>query len=384
MSTIRFQQVNVPAGVIDLGVGQPQNALLPHEHFRRAAERQFAGAGSEHLQYGAEWGDGHLRLALAAYLTGAYGCPVDPAHLFVTNGNSQALDQICTMLAAPGDVVVVEEPTYFHALTILRDHGLEVIGVPVDGDGLDVDALAVALDAQTGRGRRVAFVYTIPTYQNPTGTTMTTARRDLLVDVCRERGVLVVADEVYHLLAYGDPPPPPLSAYVGRGPVVSLGTFSKILAPGVRLGWAHGAPDLLGRLAGSGLVDSGGGLNPIPGALVTTILEEGWQAEILDGLRSTYSSRVATMATALRTHLPAEVGYEVPEGGYFFWLTLPDGVSAEELRARAVVHGVDGRHGALFSCRGGLADRLRLSFAYYDEADIEDGIARLGRAFAQM
>ncbi|MGD9700843.1 MAG: PLP-dependent aminotransferase family protein [Acidimicrobiia bacterium] len=384
MSTIRFQQVNVPPGVIDLGVGQPQNALLPHSYVRRAAERQFGTRGSEYLQYGAEWGDGHLRLALGRYLTEAYGCPVEAEHLFVTNGNSQALDLLCTVLTRPGDVVVVEEPTYFLALNIFRDHGLDVVSVRVDADGLVIDELEDELARLAADGRQVGFVYTIPTFQNPTGSTLSPDRREQLADVSRRRDVIVVADEVYHLLHYGDAvPPAPMSAYVDRAPILSIGTFSKILAPGLRLGWVHGEPELVGRLAGSGLVESGGGLNPVPCTLVAAILEEGWQAEYLQTLRLTYGRRVETMAAALREHVPDWVGYDVPDGGYFFWLTLPAHVDAADVRRSAARFDVDVRHGALFSSRQGLRHELRISFAYYDEADIVEGVTRLGRALTE-
>jgi DNA-binding transcriptional MocR family regulator len=379
VSTIRFQQVNVRPGTIDLGVGQPQNALLPNELMRWAAERKFGGAESDYLQYGAEWGDGHLRLALGRYLTDAYGCPVAAEHLFITNGNSQALDLLCTVLTEPGDVVIVEEPTYFLALNIFRDHRLDVVSVRVDSDGLVVDELDVELAALAAAGRRVRFIYTIPTYQNPTGATLTLERREQLVEVSGRHDVLVVADEVYHLLHYGQAmPPAPMSAYIDRGPILSIGTFSKILAQGLRLGWVHGSPERLEHLAGSGLVESGGGLNPVPCALVAAILEEGWQADYLLELRSTYGRRVGTMAGALSAQLPDWVEYDVPDGGYFFWLTLPAPMDAAEVRERATRAGLDFRHGALFSGRGGLQRHLRLSFAYYEDGDIVEGVRRLG------
>ena len=146
MSTIQFQQVVVAEGVIDLGVGQPNNAILPVDYVRRAAEMQFSDS-PEFLQYGAEWGDGYHRLALADFLTQSYGVPIDPERLFTTNGNSQALEMLCTVLTKPGDVVIVEEPTYFLAFQMFRDHGLEIRGVPIDNDGLVVEALLAEVAA---------------------------------------------------------------------------------------------------------------------------------------------------------------------------------------------------------------------------------------------
>lgn len=380
MSTIQFQQVVVPEGVIDLGVGQPNSTILPFDYIRRAAALEFAET-SEFLQYGAEWGDGHHRIALGEYLTGAYGVPVDPEQLFSTNGNSQALDMLCTMLTEPGDVVIVEEPTYFLAFQMFRDHGLDIRGVPIDRDGIVVDALVEAVSELRLAGKRIAFAYTIPAFQNPTGVTMSKARRDALAAAARDCDVLIVADEVYHLLRHASGSmPPPLSAYVDDAPVLSIGTFSKILAPGLRLGWVHGSTDRLRVLADSGLILSGGGLNPVPSSLATAMMRAGWQTEFVNWLRATFARRSAVMVAALREHMPDWVQFDVPEGGYFVWLRLPSGTDGAVLRARAKEHGVDVRHGAQFSPTGALANHLRLSYAYYDDDEIAEGIARLGTA----
>jgi DNA-binding transcriptional MocR family regulator len=384
VSTIQFQQVVVPEGVIDLGVGQPNNSILPVEYVRQAAEMQFTDS-PEFLQYGAEWGDGHHRVALGEFLTDAYGTPVAPEQLFSTNGNSQALEMLCTVLTKPGDVVIVEEPTYFLAFQMFRDHGLEIRGVPIDADGLDVDGMRNEVSAIRAAGKRVAFVYTIPAFQNPTGVTMSAQRRRDLVTAAGADEVLIVADEVYHLLRFAPGEmPAAMSAYVDDGPVLSIGTFSKILAPGMRLGWIHGSIDLLASLADSGLILSGGGLNPVTSTLATAMMRMGWQHEYLEWLRATFARRSATMVAALREHMPAWVEYDVPSGGYFVWLRLPLNVDGAALRARGKEHGVDVRHGAQFSPAGALGNHLRLSYAFYDDDDIAEGVTRLGRAFASI
>ncbi len=380
MSTIQFQQVVVPDGVIDLGIGQPNNAILPFEHVRRAAALQFAGS-PEFLQYGAEWGDGHHRVALADYLTRAYDTAVAPEQLFSTNGNSQALDMLCTLLTEPGDVVIVEEPSYFLAFQMFHDHGLEIRGVPLDDDGLVVAAFTEEVAAIRASGKRVAFTYTIPSFHNPTGVTMPTQRRRDLVAAAAAAEVLIVADEVYHLLRFAPGPmPPPMSAYVDDGPVLSLGTFSKILAPGMRLGWIHGSLERLAVLADSGLIRSGGGLNPVTSTLATAMMRNGSQREYVEWLQATFARRSATMVAALREHMPEWVHFDVPSGGYFVWLRLPPGTDGAALRSQGMRHGVDVRHGAQFSPTGGLGNHLRLSYAFYDDDDIVEGVARLGRA----
>jgi 2-aminoadipate transaminase len=380
VSTIQFQQVVVPDGLIDLGVGQPNNAILPFDQIRRAAAEAFDD-GNDFLQYGAEWGDGHHRVALGEFLTASYGVTVSPEQLFSTNGNSQALEMLCTVLTTPGDVVIVEEPTYFLAFQMFRDHGLEICGVPIDGDGLVVEALEAEVAAARVAGQRVAFVYTIPAFQNPTGVTMSAARRTQLVAAAADLDVLIVADEVYHLLRYASGEmPPPMSAYIGDGPVLSIGTFSKILAPGMRLGWIHGATDRLAALADSGLILSGGGLNPVTSQLATAMMRNGSQGEYIEWLRATFARRSATMIAALSEHMPEWVDYDTPHGGYFVWLRLPPQIDGAAVRSRGQQHGVEVRHGAQFSPTGALANHVRLSYAFYDDADITEGVQRLGQA----
>ncbi len=374
----------MPDGLIDLGVGQPNSAILPIDHIRRAAAEAFAD-GNEFLQYGAEWGDGHHRVALAEFLTASYGVPVSSEQLFSTNGNSQALEMLCTVLTTPGDVVIVEEPTYFLAFQMFRDHGLEIRGVPIDDDGLMVEALTAEVNAVRAAGQRVAFVYTIPAFQNPTGVTMSAIRRTQLVAAAADLDALIVADEVYHLLRYAPGEmPPPMSAYVDDGPVLSIGTFSKILAPGMRLGWIHGATHRLTALADSGLILSGGGLNPVTSQLATAMMRNGSQGEYIEWLRATFAGRAATMIAALREYMPEWVEYATPCGGYFVWLRFPSHIDGAALRSRAKQCGVDVRHGAQFSPTGALANHIRLSYAFYDDADITEGVQRLGQALRSV
>jgi DNA-binding transcriptional MocR family regulator len=264
---------------------------------------------------------------------------------------------------------------------MFRDHGLEIRGVPIDNEGLIVDELSAAVGAIRAEGKRIAFVYSIPAFQNPTGVTMSAQRREQLVAAARGADVLIVADEVYHLLRFAaGEMPPPMSAYVDDGPILSIGTFSKILAPGMRLGWIHGSVERLATLADSGLILSGGGLNPVTSSLSTAMMRMGWQQEYLEWLRATFARRSATMVAALREHMPEWVQYDVPTGGYFVWLRLPPGTDGAALRSVAKQHRVDLRHGAQFSPTGGLGNHLRLSYAFYDDDDIAEGVARLGRA----
>jgi len=371
-------QSETPAGVIDFGLGHPAAGLLPRTILQQAAAQRLAQPDAALLQYGLEQGDGYFRLALGEFLTRHYGLPVGYDDLFVTSGASLALDLICTLYTQAGDTVFVEEPTYFLALRIFADHHLRVVSIACDEGGLRIDALEEAL-VQT----RPALIYTIPTHQNPSGATLSAERRQRLVELAQTHGFLVVADEVYHLLSYGATPPPPLAAWAASGQVLSLGSFSKILAPGLRLGWVQAAPVHLARLVQSGLLDSGGGLNPFTSALVRLVLEQGWQDQYLAQLKATYRTRIAVLGEALRREVGSAADFAEPQGGYFFWLRLADHLDAAALLAQAAPYGVSFRPGVRFSGRDGLRNYLRLSFAFYAEDDLLEGARRLGRLIAQ-
>jgi DNA-binding transcriptional MocR family regulator len=368
-------QKEIPAGMIDLGIGQPSPSLLPVAAMAAAAAHCAGSPGRVLLSYGAEQGDPGFRAALAGFLAGIYGGAVDPAHLLVTNGASQAIDLICSLCSRPGDAILVEEPTYFLARKIFADHGLNPVALPMDAEGLVVEAVADALDRT-----RPAFLYTIPTYHNPTSVCLSAARREQLARLSRDRGLTVVADEVYHPLAYTETPPPPMAAFIPSAPgILSIGSFSKILAPGLRLGWLQAAPAAIERFVGCGLLDSGGGLNPFTSGIVRSALETGRVGETLALLKETYTARLRALCAALRGQLPPGVQFTEPSGGFFVWLALPGGTDSSALRAAALAENVDFMPGERFSSRGALKDRLRLSFAYYDAPDLARGAERLAR-----
>ncbi|GIV78811.1 PLP-dependent aminotransferase family protein [Litorilinea aerophila] len=378
MSAVRTTQVHLPPGMVDFGIGQPGFELLPLALLERAARHRFAQGDPYFLNYGYEQGDGYCRLALADLLRQHGASATEPEHLLLTAGASQGLDLICTLFSQPGDVVFVEEPTYFLALRIFADHGLRVVGIPTDENGLDLEALAGQL-----RQVRPAFLYTIPTFQNPTGVTMPAAHRERLVRLSQEHELLVVADEVYHLLSFDRPPPEPLAAYAQEAPILSLGSFSKILAPGLRLGWIHSSPAWLRRLVGGGLVDSGGGLNPFAAAVVRSVLELDLLLPHLTALRAAYRSRRDALVAALQAHLPT-LRFRVPEGGFFLWAELPGQEDAGRLLQVARRHQVGFLPGARCSSRQGLRHYLRLSFAFHDPPALAEGVKRLRQAMEEM
>ena len=374
---IPTSQTQISEGMIDLGVGDPDFALLPLDMLRRAAEACFSKGDPTFLQYGAEQGDGYFRIALAGFLSRGYGFPVDPDNLFVTNGISNALDLICAHFTRPGDTIFVEEPSYFLALRIFEDHDMHIIPIQTDENGLVIESLEKSL-AQF----QPKFLYTVPTFQNPGGFTLSLDRRARLVQLSQEYDFLIVADEVYHFLNYSGQQIKSFAAYTDLEMVISLGSFSKILAPGLRLGWMQAHSDVIKRLVTSGLLDSGGGLNPFTSAIVRELLVAGDLERNISKLNRAYRSRLDAMEIVLHQELPQAL-FETPQGGFFFWVRLP-GVDAVKLRDEARELKVGFRQGVLFSSQGGLRDYIRLCYAFYDEMKIDEAVRRLRQALEPL
>jgi DNA-binding transcriptional MocR family regulator len=375
LKPIRIAQVDIPPEMIDFGSGQPGMDLLPLSIIRLSAEAQLGRNDPSFLAYGAEQGNGYFRIALAQFLGEHYHISVEPDDLFVTAGASQGLDLICTLFTRPGDSIFVEEPSYFLALRIFADHRLNVVSLPMDENGLIVEALEEKL-----LRHRPVFLYTVPTFHNPAGITLGADRREQLLNLSRGHNFLIIADEVYHLLSYDPaPPPPPLAAFVESGSILSLGSFSKIMAPGLRLGWIQTGAQLMKRFTGCGMVDSGGGLNPFASAVVCSAIELGLQQDQLRTLKTSYTQRKIALSQALREHLPVSVRFTEPGGGFFFWLEFPDGIDTEKMLAEAQHHNVGYLPGIKFSSCNGLQNYIRLSFSYYGIPQLEEGVRRLAR-----
>ncbi|MCP4047644.1 MAG: PLP-dependent aminotransferase family protein [Gammaproteobacteria bacterium] len=361
-----------PKGVINLGIGQPSADLLPAKLLHQASEDYFRVVDSRELNYGEKQGDIRFRESLAGFLSLEYGVNTRPESLFLSCGNSQALDFICERFTQAGDTVFVEEPTYFLAFQIFRDHGLNIVPIPMDEDGLVIDALEQALKKEVP-----ALLYTIPSFSNPGGQTLSKSRREALVELSREYGFVIAADEVYQMLPYFGDVPPALGTMIDRGNVLSMGTFSKIMAPGLRLGWIQ-APDHLMEVAlDSGWINSGGAVNHVTSHIVRHAIDMGLQTAFLKKLREIYRGRVLAMDECLQQHMSACANWTRPDGGYFFWLQMDNDIDVLELRSRAFDHGVGFQPGAVFTSTGGRQNYLRLSFAHYNEADIREAISRL-------
>ena len=335
---------------------------------------------------------------------------MDPSLLFVTNGISGALGLVCSLYAGRGDVVVVEEPSYFLALSIFRDFGLTIVPIGIDGDGMRTGEL----EQKLASGLRPKLVYTIPSFQNPTGVVLSAARKAHLVALAHKYDFVVLADEVYQLLAFDNiPPPPPVLAYYedgseaaagataanghgaaaaalapGAGRVISMGSFAKILAPALRLGWLQVAPagkHLLDRIYNCGQLDSSGGLNPVVSGIVHAFIDGGHQEAHVRVVRAELTSRATILGAALRAHLPRGASFEAPTGGYFVWIGLPPGLRGGALLDLALSEGfrVKFHPGTRFG--GPAMDAfIRLSFSYYSADDLAVGAQRVCAAMVRL
>ncbi|NKB37651.1 MAG: aminotransferase class I/II-fold pyridoxal phosphate-dependent enzyme [Gammaproteobacteria bacterium] len=365
-----------PAGTINFGVGQPSADLLPLELVAKASSSFFASAKSIELNYGATLGDVRFLDSLAVFLSEGYQSIVSPEDLLVTAGNSQALDLVSMIFAKPGDTVFVEEPSYFLAFKIFRDRGLNIVGIPLDKNGLRIDALQEALELHTP-----AFLYTIPSYQNPSGLSTSTERRQEIIELSIQHDFLIIADEVYQFLYYEDKPPPAFGTMIDSERVISLGSFSKILAPAMRLGWIQTSAALRKKFKAAGFVNSGGSLNHISSLIVRQAINNKSLNAHIDMLKSTYKKRVQAMDESLHKHFDGIAEWARPGGGYFFWLQFEDDINTTRLRDKARELKTGFQPGSVFSSKDELNNFIRLSFAHYSEADIHEGVARLRQLF---
>jgi DNA-binding transcriptional MocR family regulator len=368
-------------GIIDLGWGHPDPLLLAVDELRAAAASALERYGPDALTYGHSAGPGPLIGSICERLGVVDGRAPAPEEVVVTAGASHALDQVATLLAAPGDVVLVESPTYHLAVRILRDHPIELVPVPFDGGGLRVDAVADTLVRLRRAGRRVRLIYTVPTFHNPTGVSLAPERRQALVELAAQEDLLVVEDDAYRELAYDGPPRPSLWALGEPGTILRLGSFAKSLAPGLRVGYTTADATTIARFVESGVLDSGGGISHFASLVVAEFAASGAYATQVERFRDAYRERRDALLAALAEHLPAGAAWTSPQGGYFAWVTLPVGRDARNLLPEAEARGMSFVPGPVFHVdREGSGRALRLSFSRFAPSELREAVRRLGHA----
>ncbi len=374
---VTIQYVDRPGG-IDLGWGHPNPAALPVAAWRDSQREALDAYSWRALTYGHNPGPAPLVDWLCQRLGAVDARPPDPSQVFVTAGASQAIDLVSTVLTRPGDVVLVDSPTYHLALRILADRDVELVAAPADDAGLDPGGTAEVLRTLRRAGRRVPLLYLVPTFANPTGASLPEARRQALVTVARDAGTVIVEDDTYRELAYDGPPPSSLWS-LDPATVVRVGSFAKSVAPGLRLGFLTATASFVATLTARGLVDSGGGLNHATALTMAVLCRSGRYAAHVATIRTRYARQRDALVAAVRRALPS-VDLTPPAGGWFLWLRLPSGTPTAHLLAAARAHGVSFLPGDHFYTGSGGADRLRLSFSMFEPEVLTEAAHRLGRA----
>lgn len=373
-------QLQLRPGIIELNWGQPDPALLPKEAVSSAAAAVLARVGGDALSYGAAAGAGPLLAWLRAHLAQTEPQAVAADEIAITAGNSDAIDQVCTLFTQAGDVVLVESPSYHLALRIMRDHPLRLVPVATDEHGLQVGLLAQTVRDLQRAGSSVRMLYTVPTFHNPTGVSLSAERRLALVQLAQEAGFIIVEDDVYRELHYDAPAPPALWTMAPRGTVLRLGSFAKSLAPGLRLGWLNGSGQHVRRLVDGGLRDSGGGVNHLTAMVAGELCTTGGFDLNVQRFRNAYRERRNALLAALSEHMPAGCSWLVPAGGFFVWVTLPAELDATALLPHAEAAGMAFIPGANFHLDGRGSNTLRLAFSLYPAQELAQAAQRLGQA----
>jgi 2-aminoadipate transaminase len=366
--------------VIDFGLGWPDYALMPAGALARAAAQALAHDGAQAANYGPNLGPPALRNWIARHIAHTETAQVDPGQIFVTAGTSAGLDLLLTLFTRPNDVLLVESPTYHLALRMFRDHPLQVIGVDSDTGGMDIERLRTQIDQLVADGRPPRALYCVPTFNNPTGRSLLAERRVALVALAQTYGFTIFEDDTYRLLNYDGPALPSLWSLAAPGVVIRLATFAKTVAPGLRLGYLTASADQIRRIDSSGLLDSGGGVNHFTASIANCLCESGEFDRIVAGFRATYRKRRDALIDTLKSVLPAGSEIETPAGGFFVWVTLPEGFIARDLLNDAPARfGVDALSGERFFTANVRPERhIRLAFSYYAEDSLVEGARRLG------
>jgi 2-aminoadipate transaminase len=369
--------------VISLAGGLPDTSTFPPATFAAQMTRIAQESAAEALQYGPTEGFDETRSALRMVME-AEGMSPDPDDIIVTTGGQQALDLIAKTLVDPGDVVICEAPTYPGAVPVFCSYEADTHQVPVDDEGMRVDELEALCDGLRADGRKPKFIYSVPSFQNPAGVTLSLERRQRLVELARSREILLVEDNPYGLLRYEGDPVPPLYQLDGGDYVIYVGTLSKILSPGIRIGWTVAPPPVMEKIAlGKQATDLC--TSTLAQCFALEYFAAGRWRDYVNSLREIYRSRRDAMLEALERHFPAQATWTRPGGGLFVWATLPDYIDTSDLLAKALRENVafvpgaaayvDGRRGT---------SSMRLNFSGSTEEEIREGVRRIGAVVGEQ
>lgn len=371
--------------LISFAGGLPAPDVFPVKEFGAACERVLREQGAMALQYGTTEGYLPLREMIARH-SARYGIKITPENVLITSGSQQALDLLGKILIDPGDRILVESPTYLAAIQAWNSYGAEFITVPMDDDGMNTDYLEEALRAGP------KFIYVLPNFQNPTGVTLSLERRSKLIELADQYGVPIVEDDPYGQLRYEGEHLPSIVVLDSqfrddgtpcyRGNVIYLSTFSKTLAPGLRLGWVVAPPEVISKL-----VQAKQGADLHTSTFTQIVAHEVSRGGFLDRhihlIREVYGKRRDIMLAAMDRHFPPEVNWTYPQGGLFLWGTLPSYMDAKDLLKTCLDKKVAFVPGEPFHPTGGGKNTMRINFSNASHEEIQTGIQRLGVAIGE-
>lgn len=369
-------------GMISFAGGMPAPEVFPVKEFHKGVDA-LLNDGQNLLQYGTTEGSPQLREFIAGWTTPRMGRTVVLEEMLLTTGSQQVLDLLGWAMIDPGDYIITEDPSYLAAITAFHNHGSRFISIPVDSGGMVVEMIPEAIEKAKFEGKNIKFIYTIVNFQNPAGSTMTLERRKKLVEISHKFNIPILEDDPYGYVRYDGEHLPSIYSLDPEGGVIYAGTFSKILAPGVRIGWATGAKDIIRKLTvfkqAVDLCSS-----PISQALTYEYCKMGYLDQHLPNIISNYRVKRDAMETSFRKHFPLEeVSWVRPEGGFFFWLDMPN-IDAKTLFDKAIQKKVAFVMGAPFFANGGGEHNARMNFTFSSPEIIEEGVRRLGEAMREI
>jgi DNA-binding transcriptional MocR family regulator len=366
--------------IVSLAGGMPNLSALPMEMMAEVIKELILTNGSEALQYGSGQGHPKLREQICDVMA-LEGIRANPDDVVITTGSQQALDLISRIFIDPGDVVLVEAPSYVGALGTFRQYQASVVHVEMDNDGLVPDSLRAAIKSVRAAGRKIKFLYLIPNYQNPTGVCLPADRRTEILSICREEEIFVVEDNPYGLLGFDKPSPNAMRAEDSEN-VIYLGSFSKTIAPGLRVGWALVPQSLKDKLVISSESSILCPSNFTQLTISSYLADQPWRDQIAS-FCDLYKARRDAMLESLEQHFPAEATWTKPGGGFYVWVNLPAEIDTKALMPKAIVAKVAYVPGSAFYADGLGSWSMRLSYCHPTPERIREGVKALGGVIKQ-